>query len=141
LMLRTLLIAEGVVQKIDPSFDIGAELKPVAKELLFERLDPRRAFGAGKKTVAGLAAIALRTPEILEHVEAFAKTGRVNVHVESQADQLLRAEINGAARRLSLSLQIAAALISGAIVAQISMPIGMGIGAAAVTGILLLAIK
>jgi ubiquinone biosynthesis protein len=141
LMLRTLLIAEGVVQKIDPSFDIGAELKPVAKELLFERLDPRRAFGAGKKTVAGLAAIALRTPEILKHVEAFAKTGRVNVNVESQTDQLLRAEINRAARRLSLSLQIAAALISGAIVAQISMPIGMGIGAAAVIGILFLAIK
>lgn len=91
--------------------------------------------------MAGLAAIALRTPEILKHIEAFAKTARINVHVESQADQLLRAEINRAARRLSLSMQIAAALISGAIVAQISILIGMGIGAATVMGIIFLAIK
>jgi predicted unusual protein kinase regulating ubiquinone biosynthesis (AarF/ABC1/UbiB family) len=140
-MLRTLLIAEGAVQQIDPSFDIGAELKPVAKEPLFERLDSRRAIGAGKKTVAGLAAIALRIPEILKHVEAFAKTGLVNVNVESQTDQLLRAEINRAARCLSLSAPIAAALIAGAIVAHLSMPIGVGIGAAAVGGFLFMAMK
>lgn len=41
LMLRTLLIAEGVAQQINPTFDIGSELKPVARELFYERLNSR----------------------------------------------------------------------------------------------------
>lgn len=37
LMLRTLLTAEGFVRRIDPRFDIGAELAPIVRQLLRER--------------------------------------------------------------------------------------------------------
>lgn len=116
LMLRTLLIAEGVVRRLKPGFDIAAELTPIAHELMIERLDPRRAFALGKSTISSLAGLTLRVPEIVGHLERYARTGKIEIAVEKNPDEDIAAAIRDSGRRLAISVAISGLLIASAIV-------------------------
>jgi len=132
LMLRTLLIAEGVVRRLTPDFDIAAELSPLARELMLERLDPRRAFAMGKSAISSLAALTSRVPEIAGHIERYARTGKIEVAVEKASDENIVAAIRQSGHRLAISLAASGALIAAAIVAHLSITVGMGLAIAAV---------
>ena len=141
LMLRTLLIAEGVVRRLTPDFDIAAELSPLARELMLERLDPRRAFGMGKSAISSLAALTSRVPEIAGHIERYARTGKIEVAVEKASDENIVAAIRQSGHRLAISLAASGTLIAAAIVAHLSITVSMGLASAAVTGFLVAIIK
>lgn len=132
LMLRTLLIAEGVVRRLKPDFDIAAELAPLARELMLERLDPRRAFAIGKSAITSVAALTSRIPELAGHLERYARTGKIEVAVESNPDELIAATIRKSGRQLAISIAASGMLVAAAIVSQQSSAVGISIAIVAV---------
>ena len=104
------------MRRLKPGFDIAAELTPIARELRIERLDPRRAFALGKSTISSLAGLTLRVPEIVGHLERYARTGKIEIAVEKNPDEDIAAAIRDSGRRLAISVAISGLLIASAIV-------------------------
>lgn len=121
LVLRTLLTAEGFVRRIDPSFDIGSELAPVARELIAERTSLVRLRKEARKLAAAFGRAALSTPEIIGQIEKLARTGTISVSIQAKDLRAIREAIND--RRSPEAPIIPAALLVSAAVLAATMPI------------------
>lgn len=89
LVLRTLLTAEGFVRRIDPSFDIAAELAPLARELIAERASPARLRAEARKFFSAAGRAALSAPDMIGQIERVARTGAIPVTLaRSDLDRL-----------------------------------------------------
>jgi len=117
LVLRTLLTAEGFVRRIDPSFDIAAELAPIARELIAERTSFVRLRKEARKLAAALGRAALSTPEIIGQIEKVARTGTIPVSVHAN-DMRALGGMGQRDRRSEPPIIPAALLISAAILAD-----------------------
>lgn len=135
LVLRTLLTAEGFVRRIDPSFNIGAELAPIARELIAERTSFDRLRKEARKLGAALGRVALSTPEIVGQVEKIARTGTIPVTIAARDLQTL-SRIGQAERPGDPRLIPAALLISAAILAETVPALAIGIGGIGVSVLL-----
>lgn len=114
LVLRTLLTAEGFVRRIDPAFDIARELKPLAKELMRERISPARLRGEAGKLLAALGRAALSTPSLVGQIEKVARTGLITVSIAPRDLERLRGDRRGGGGNPQLypaALAICAAIV------------------------------
>lgn len=90
LVLRTLLTAEGFVRRIDPSFDIGSELAPIARELIAERTSATHLRKEGRKLLAAFGRAALSTPDFIGQLEKIARTGKLPISLDARDVEQLR---------------------------------------------------
>lgn len=121
LVLRTLLTAEGFVRRIDPSFDIGSELAPVARELIAERTSLVRLRKEARKLAAAFGRAALSTPEIIGQIEKVARTGTISVSIQAK-DLRTLGEITQQRPRRNTDIIPAALLVSASVLAA-TMPV------------------
>lgn len=135
LVLRTLLTAEGFVRRIDPDFDIGAELAPIARELVAERTSPARLRKEARKLFAAVGRAALSTPDLIGQLEKVARTGNLPIRLDARDIEGLRSAFEKK-RHPDPHLLPAAFAISAAILAE-PLPVAAG-GAAVAGGTLLL---
>lgn len=115
LMLRTLLTAEGFVRRIDPRFDIGAELAPIARQLLRERVGFGELRDKARRTAALLGRAVLNAPELVSELEKIVRSGRLPISLDRRDLQFLA---SGSRQRplaghhvISAALVIAAAIL------------------------------
>lgn len=130
LVLRTLLTAEGFVRRIDPRFDIAAELAPLARELIAERASPKRLRAEGRKLLSAAGRAALSAPDMIGQIEKVARTGAIPITIAKPDLE----KLGGNVRRASAGdpqIIPAALLISAAIVAQPYPVIAAGVASAA----------
>ena len=115
LMLRTLLTAEGFVRRIDPRFDIGAELAPIARQLLRERAGFGELRDKARRTVTLLGRAALNAPELILALEKIVRSGRLPINLDRRDLELLarggRQQSLAGHHVISAALIIAAALL------------------------------
>jgi ubiquinone biosynthesis protein len=116
LMLRTLLTAEGFVRRIDPRFDIGAELAPIARKLLRERVGFGELRDKARRTAALLGRAVLNAPELVSELEKIVRSGRLPISLDRRDLEFL---VSGGRHRplaghhvISAALIIAAAILS-----------------------------
>ncbi len=95
LVLRTLLTAESFVRRMDPSFNIASELRPLAAELIRERASPQRLKAEGLRLLGALGRAVLSTPGLVGQLERFARTGTVPVSLPSGDLERLRSGRHG----------------------------------------------
>lgn len=131
LVLRTLLTAEGFVRRIDPTFDIGAELAPVARELIAERTSLVRLRKEGRKLFAAFGRAALSTPEIIGQIEKIARTGTISVSVDPKDLRILR-DNNQGDRRRDTQIIPAAMVVSAAIMSDKTPIVALALAALAI---------
>lgn len=115
LVLRTLLTAEGFVRRIDPSFDIAAQLAPLAREFVRERTSPARLRAEGRRLFSAFGRAALSTPDLVGTVEKLARTGTIPVSIASRDLDRLRSDRGGHGRgdrqALPAGLAVCAAIL------------------------------
>ncbi len=116
LVLRTLLTAEGFVRRIDPSFDIGGELAPIARELVAERTSVTHLRKEARKLFAAFGRAALSTPDLIGQVERVARTGKLPISLDGRDLEQLRGQEKR--RRPDPHLLPSALAISAAILAE-----------------------
>lgn len=112
LLLRTLLIAEGFVRRLDPSFDIAARAAPIARELLRERISPAELKRGGRRLASSLGRLAAASPELVALAERIARSGALPIELQGRAASLSQAPVKGSDPNiLSAGLLVAGAII------------------------------
>ncbi|HEX4893377.1 MAG TPA: AarF/UbiB family protein [Hyphomicrobiaceae bacterium] len=117
LVLRTLLTAEGFVRRVDPSFDIGGELAPIARELVAERTSVTHLRKEARKLFAAFGRAAFSTPDLIGQLEKVARTGKLPISLDVRDVEKLRGSSENR-RRPDPHLLPGALAISGAILAE-----------------------
>lgn len=95
LVLRTLLTAESFVRRMDPAFHLASELRPLAAELLRERISPARLKAEGTRLLGALGRAALSAPGLVGQLERLARTGTVPVSIAASDLERLRQRRQG----------------------------------------------
>ena len=85
LLLRTLLIAEGFVRRLDPGFDIAARAAPIARELLRERIGLAGLKRGGRRLATSLGRLAAASPELVAFAERVARSGALPIELQGGA--------------------------------------------------------
>jgi ubiquinone biosynthesis protein len=132
LVLRTLLTAEGFVRRIDPGFDIGSELAPIARELAAERTSPAQLRKDAKRVFAAFGRAALSTPDLVGQAERIARVGKLPISLDPRDIERLKT----APSRPDPHLLPSALLVCAAILAEPTPPLA-GLAVLAAAGVLL----
>lgn len=115
LVLRTLLTAEGFVRRIDPRFDIAAELTPIARELIAERASPKRLRAEARKLLSAAGRAALSAPDMIGQIEKVARTGAIPITLaKADLDKLRsgnRLPVAGDPQIIPAALLVSAAIL------------------------------
>ena len=111
LLLRTLLIAEGFVRRLDPGFDIAARAAPIARELLRERIGPAGLRRGGRRLATSLGGLAAASPELVALAERVARSGALPIELQKGA----ASSIPPSPRRADPNVLSAGLLVAGAI--------------------------
>lgn len=111
LLLRTLLIAEGFVRRLDPGFDIAARAAPIARELLRERIGPAGLKRGGRRLATSLGRLAAASPELVAFAERVARSGALPIELQGGAVS----PTPTSPRRADPNLLSAGLLVAGAI--------------------------
>ena len=112
MLLKTLLMDEGMGVQLDPQFNLGEILKPYAQQLALDRFSPH-AF-AKRLAKAGFASaeLAVELPEKLRRLFELIDTAGVEVHLRAAELEPLVGRIERIGNRLVAGM-IAAAFIKG----------------------------
>ncbi len=128
LLLRTLLIAEGFVRRLDPGFDIAARAAPIARELLRERIGPAGLKRGGRRLATSLGRLAAASPELVAFAERVARSGALPIELQGGAVSSTRAS----PRRADPNVLSAGLLVAGAILQRDHDVVGAMLMASAV---------
>jgi ubiquinone biosynthesis protein len=112
LLLRMLLMVEGLGATLDPGFSLGEALRPHVRRLSAEQRSARAVAARAGKAGAEFAALSLEVPERLRRVFDLIDDNGVEVHLRAAELDPLVARIEGLGSRLIAGM-ITAALISG----------------------------
>ena len=121
LLLKTVVMAEGVGVQLDPDFHLSTLLVPLAARLLAQQRSPRRVAARFRRAGVDAALLATDLPRRLRRLLVDAERGslHVGVHVDD-ADRVLR-RLERMANRLVLGV-LAAAFIVGLAVLLAATP-------------------
>ncbi len=128
LLLRTLLIAEGFVRRLDPGFDIAARAAPIARELLRERIGPAGLKRGGRRLATSLGRLATASPELVAFAERVARSGALPIELQGGAVF----PIPASPRRADPNILSAGLLVAGAILQRDHDVVGAMLMASAV---------
>ncbi len=122
LLAKTLVIAEGMGLRLDPSFHLLQDLQPWAVKLVSRRYSPTalaRRLGTGMLDMLRLGA---RLPRYLEELLEKAVEGRLRIEFEHKGLNAFYQELDLIANRLVLALLIAALILGSSVVVLARIP-------------------
>jgi predicted unusual protein kinase regulating ubiquinone biosynthesis (AarF/ABC1/UbiB family) len=121
-MTRSLVLLEGLTEKLDPGFDTASELEPLLLELMQEQ---RSAEGILRRT-ADQALDGVETlgelPDLISDALRRATRGRLRVESEIVGMDRLASRVDGASRRIVEGVLAASLLICSAIFLVSDLP-------------------
>jgi ubiquinone biosynthesis protein len=137
LLVKVLVIVEGMGRELDPEFDMVGHLRPFLEEAFREKRSPVRLLkemGEGLEAYLGLAR---NLPRDIKEVLAKINRNKFRIDLEHRGLDRFSRELDRSANRLSLSLIIAALLIGSSIAMQTARgPMLLGLPAFAFFGYL-----
>jgi len=117
---KTIVTLEGIGLEYDPNFKIVEASKPFIEELIRQRTSPVYIFNNFIKNALRFKRFAEKLPEETEKALKRIQKGTIKVDIEDTDIRMLSAEIDKSSNRVAYAMLIAALLIVGAIIMQIS---------------------
>ena len=117
---KTIVTLEGIGLEYDPNFKIVEASKPFIEKLIRQRTSPVYIFNNFIKNALRFKRFAEKLPEETEKALKKIQTGTIKVDIEDTDIRMLSAEIDKSSNRVAYAMLIAALLIVGAIMMQIS---------------------
>ena len=112
LLLKMLLMAEGVGTMLDPRFQLGEVLRPYAHGLVLERYSPSAIAGRLSQAGTDVLDLTAELPEQLRRVQAMLEAGGPELHLRTAELDPLVDRLESAGHRLGLAI-LAAAFVRG----------------------------
>jgi ubiquinone biosynthesis protein len=105
---KTLLTVEGVVEHLDPAFRIFDIAEPFGRQLLQERLHPKRVAETVWKRVFDYGELLFDLPRHMKDVTSLIKRGRLRLEIAAPELDLLLKKLDRVSNRLSFSIVLLA---------------------------------
>jgi len=106
LMLRALVILEGIGEKIHPEFKTFEFFKPYGKQLLLEQLSPKDLASDLMFTGSQILSFLNKFPSELKYILRKVRKGELYYHVEYHGLEPVTRKLNGMANRLIMAMII-----------------------------------
>ncbi|MFP3937863.1 MAG: ABC1 kinase family protein [Phycisphaerae bacterium] len=111
LMLKSMMTIERLSSSLDSDFILIDHLRPHARRMMLERMDPRRIAQQARRTVRDAMDLVVRLPGDLSAIVRKIKKGQVQVHVEHEHLWDLVSTLDKSSNRISFALVITGLLI------------------------------
>ncbi|MFH5805078.1 ABC1 kinase family protein [Alienimonas sp. DA493] len=115
LLVRAAVSVEGTGRRLDPDFNLAAHLAPFAKQLLKERLDPKRLAKRFAGEAGELASLAAAVPHQLGRTLEKLSRDELRVQLDVGGLDTLTQEIDRAGNRLAISLAMSSLILASAL--------------------------
>lgn len=122
LLAKTLVIAEGMGLRLDPSFHLLQDLQPWAMKLVSQRYSPATVAKKLSKGMLDMLRLSARLPRYIEELLEKANEGRLRIEFEHKGLNAFYQELDLIANRLVLALLIAALILGSSVVVLARIP-------------------
>jgi ubiquinone biosynthesis protein len=119
LMLKSMMTIERLATSLDSDFILIDHLRPHARRLMLQRMDPRRLAQQARRTAQDAMDLAVRLPGDMAAIVRKIKRGQFQVHIEHEHLSDLVSTMDKSSNRISFALIITGLLIgSSFLIAQ-----------------------
>lgn len=137
---KALVLIEGMGRRLDPRFDMIAQLRPFLERIFRERISPLNMAKDLKENFASFIAAARRIPRDLREIFSRINRGKFKIDLEHRGLDRFIKELDKSINRLSSSLIIAALVVGSSIIVHARTgPVWAGFPLVAILGYLIAA--
>ena len=122
LLIKSLIVLEGVARNLDKDLKIIEHIKPFALRYVKDRLKPDNIFKQSKNLILDYSKVLKNIPSDLSDFIEMIKKGSVKVQLEHKKLDILSSTLDGLADRLSYSIVLASLIISSAFILSAKIP-------------------
>jgi ubiquinone biosynthesis protein len=115
LLVRTMVVLEGVVRGLDPTLELTALIEPFARRLVSQRLSLRRTFVDGVHTLRELETLAHVLPRRIDTLTDQLERGNMTLGFDLRGLPRAMRGLDAIANRLSFSIVVAALVVGSAL--------------------------
>ncbi len=128
LMLKSIMTIESLAKALDEDFQLLDQLRPYARQLSMERMDPRRLWKQGQRFLRDVVDLGGRLPEQIDAILTRLRRGQIELHVQHEHLENLVHTLDRASNRIAFGLIIAGSVVaSSLLVTQGSQRVLLGI--------------
>lgn len=118
-LIKTAATISGVIQSIDPEFDLLVPLKPALKKTMREQFSPQRVQRALTMVGWDVLTVARKAPRHLRELMRAASTRGWQLHVKHENIDRLISELDRSSNRLAFAVVIAAIIVGSSVVVSV----------------------
>lgn len=144
LLLKALVIIEGVGLTLDPHYNIIANIDPFVRRLLRQKYGPDKMAKRAAKTLADITKMATGLPEDMETIVRKIREGKLRIEFEHKGLEGLYHKMDEVSNRMAVSILLAALLLGSSLIVLAETPpyVGnipaLGFGGFVIAGLLAL---
>ena len=122
LLLKALIIIEGVGLELDPKYNIVKNVDPYARRLLLRKLDPKNLKTKVAKSLWDYGTFITNLPEDVSEILQKIKTGKIHVEFEHKGLQPLLDKIGIVTNRIAFTLLLSSLILGSSLIVIAKVP-------------------
>jgi ubiquinone biosynthesis protein len=122
LLMRALIIIEGVGLTLFPDYNLMEEVQPYARKIMAKRYSPKELLKRFYGSIQEMGELALDLPNDVREILHKIKQGKLHVQFEHQGLDPITTNLNDVGNRLSFAVVVAAMILGSAIVIHAKIP-------------------
>lgn len=122
LLLKALVIIEGVGLTLDPHYNIIANIDPFVRRLLRQKYGPDKMAKRVAKTLAGITQMAVGLPEDMETIVRKIREGKLRIEFEHKGLEGLYHKMDEVSNRMAVSILLAALILGSSLLVLAEVP-------------------
>ncbi|MEA3361757.1 MAG: AarF/ABC1/UbiB kinase family protein [Thermodesulfobacteriota bacterium] len=119
LLSRALFVMEGIGRQLDPNFNMVAQLKPFAEQVIKNRYSPTSIAKDAARTLQSYQALGKSLPKDIKEFINRINRNKFKIEVEHRGFERLINDLDKSTNRISFSMVIAALIVGSSLVMQI----------------------
>ena len=122
LLLKALVIIEGVGLSLDPHYNIIANIDPFVRQLLSHKYSPDKMARKAVSTMAGISQMAANLPEDIETIIRKIREGKLRIEMEHKGLDDLYHKMDEVSNRMAISILLAALILGSSLLVLAEVP-------------------
>ncbi len=115
-LMRTVLVLEGVAQSLDPGFDLVEVAQPFVARIASDRFSAANLSRQGLKALRQLDHLAQDVPLRIDSISSQLEAGRLTLGLDVRRLENILGKLDAVANRLAFSIVVAALIVGSALV-------------------------
>jgi len=115
LMLKSLMTIESLAKRLDGDFQLVRHIRPYARRLALERMDPRHLWRTGRRAASELGELLLNVPGQVNTILTSLRRGKFQIQVRHEHLENLVHTLDRSSNRIAFGLIIAGTVVASSL--------------------------